>query len=253
MHRDNVAEVIFRFVNHLEIQITRQGVKDELQIHPDHNSMLAISDVLNNWNVPNTAYPLTFNELLAANISDAFIAFVSRDEFAVVTHIDENYVILSNEKWNNHRLTTEEFKKIYSGAILLAKKLPESGERDYKAKHNKEIIESLRLPVVIGGAIVFLLTYLLLNSNYIANLNLQVALLTLFKTTGLFTTILLLIQIVDNDNPFIQKLCGDDKDKNCNAVLTSKAAKINSYLSWSEVGFFTLPAHGWLCCFTIII
>src|SRR5471030_1680876 len=55
---------------------------------------------------------------------------------------------------------------------------------------------------------------------------------------------LLLMQSIDANNPFIQKLCGED-NKNCNAILSSKAAKINEFLSWSEVGFFYF-AGTWL-------
>ena len=43
----------------------------------------------------------------------------------------------------------------------------------------------------------------------------------------------------------IQKLCGGDNNQNCNAILSSKAAKLSDELSWSEVGFFYF-AGTWL-------
>jgi len=78
----------------------------------------------------------------------------------------------------------------------------------------------------------------------VLTLNLSLISLILFKTLGLMASVLLLIQSIDANNPLIQKLCGDDK-KNCNAILSSNAAKVTDYLNWSEVGFFYF-AGTWL-------
>ena len=63
------------------------------------------------------------------------------------------------------------------------------------------------------------------------------ALFTL-KLLGLSLTTILLIHYLDNNNPLIQNLCSTNKKTNCNAILRSDAARITSWLSWSEVGFF---------------
>ena len=62
--------------------------------------------------------------------------------------------------------------------------------------------------------------------------------LTVFKTAGLITSILLLVQSIDSNNPLVQVLCGGGGKKDCNAILSSKAAKVFEGLSWSEVGFY---------------
>jgi len=48
----------------------------------------------------------------------------------------------------------------------------------------------------------------------------------------------LLIQSIDASNPLVQNLCGLNSKNNCNAILKSEAAKVTSWLTWSEVGFF---------------
>lgn len=245
MEKDNASMVLSHFVAALAIPLTRQTLNDDLQKHPDYNSLLAMSEVLDNWHVPNAAYQLSFDELLAADIDGPFIAFVSRKEFLLVNELTEKYAVVSNERWNKHRLNIEEFKKMYSGSMLVAEKDETSGEADYAVKHRKQVINDLRLPVVIGGAAVLLVGWLLFRSPYLAVFNWQIALLTLFKTAGLVTAVLLLIQSIDTNNPMIQKLCGGDNNKNCNAILSSKAAKITDELSWSEVGFFYF-AGSWL-------
>lgn len=56
--------------------------------------------------------------------------------------------------------------------------------------------------------------------------------------TGLFVTSLLLWHETDKNNPLLQKVCTGIAKGNCNAILTSKQAKVFNWLSWSEVGFF---------------
>ena len=49
---------------------------------------------------------------------------------------------------------------------------------------------------------------------------------------------MLLWQSIDKNNPFINNLCQAGGKANCNAILSSNAAQVASWLSWSEVGFF---------------
>jgi glutaredoxin len=237
MEKDNVTMVLNHFVAALAIPLTRKSLNDELQRHPDYYSLLAISEVLDNWHIPNEAYTLTFDELLAADIDGPFIAFVKAREFLTIHRLNEKEAIVSNEYWNKHRLSIAEFKQLYTGSILVAEKDEISGEADYAAKHRKEIVNNLRVPFIITGSTVLLLIWLLFRSPYLTTLNWQIALLTLVKTAGLITTILLLVQSIDSNNPLINYLCGGE-NKGCNAILSSKAAKITEELSWSEVGFF---------------
>lgn len=238
MIQDNATAVLSCLIERLSISITKQTIGEELQKHPQYNTLLALSEVLDNWHIPNAAYQLNFDDLLAAEIDGPFIAFVSQKEFVTVTNLNKTEVMVSNERWNKHHLKIEEFKKIYSGSILLAEKDEGSGEKDYSAKRRKEIINSIRIPMVIAGAAILLIGWLSIEVPYLSVLSWQIALLTLFKTAGLVTSVLLLIQSIDSNNPLLNKLCGGDNNKNCNAILSSKAAKITEELSWSEVGFF---------------
>lgn len=55
---------------------------------------------------------------------------------------------------------------------------------------------------------------------------------------GIVITSLLLWYEIDKNNPLLQKVCTGIAKGNCNAILTGKASKVFSWLSWSEVGFF---------------
>jgi ABC-type bacteriocin/lantibiotic exporter with double-glycine peptidase domain len=249
MTNDNTTQVLNLYAKKLHISVTSQSIDDELQKHPEYASLLAFSDVLDRFHVPNAAYRLEFDQLTQVPLP--FIAYINRKDFVVITQFNYKHVTLSNERWKNKTLTRDEFKKMYTGSVLIAEKHEDSGEANYEKKHRKEQLESLRMPVILAGTITILLTFLSLHTQYINTLSVQIGLLTLFKTAGLVTSVLLLTQSIDTKNPLIQKLCSSDNSKDCNAILSSKAAKINDVLSWSEMGFFYLRVVGWCYCLIV--
>jgi hypothetical protein len=245
MRKDNFTEVLKRFLHELKIPVTAQGINNELQMHPENESLVAISDVLNTWLVPNAAYQLTFDELLCADIEDPFIAFISGKEFVVVSHLDNNHVIVSNEKWNNHQLTVAEFKEVYSGSILVAEKEATSGEIGYIANRRREIYDRLITPIVLSVGAIILFAFLIAHSGYIIVFTWYTNLIILIKTVGLGVVGLLVIQSLNTDSPIFQKLCGSAYHNDCIPILSSKGAKIYDLISWSEIGLFYF-AGTWL-------
>lgn len=243
MQKDNTSQVLYLLVRALGIPVTRQSIEDETAKHPEHSSLLAFSELLDHWHTPNAAYNLSFEELNQVPLP--FVAFFAKKEFVLVTQLNDKQAVVSNERWKNHLISIDDFKKAYSGSVLIAEKDEISGEDDYTAKYKNELLNSWRTPVVLTVYGILMLIFLLQNTEYTASFNLQIGLLTLFKTIGLGTTILLLIQSIDANNPLIQKLCSGENNKDCNAILSSKAAKITNELSWSEAGFFYF-AGTWL-------
>jgi len=248
MENDNISPIIHLLACALHIPVTRKGIEQEIAKHPQYSSMLAISDVLNQWRIPNAAYQLTFEELVTAEISIPFIAYLPQKgkEFILVNHMDQEKVVITNAKGKKKQLSLEEFKAMYvEGSVLIAEKEADSGEADYNLKHKKEKLAALRIPFVITGALSIFIGFFSLYLYNITAVNWQVTFLFFLKTTGLATTILLLVQSVDINNPLIQKLCSNANHKDCNAILSSNAAKVTEALSWSEVGFFYF-AGTWL-------
>ncbi|HMG09418.1 MAG TPA: cysteine peptidase family C39 domain-containing protein, partial [Mucilaginibacter sp.] len=232
-------------VKKLQIPVTQKGIVNELQRQQDPSSLLAISDIFDNWNIAHAAYNARVGELLETEIPLPFIACFKNGEFVLVTKINKDSFIVSNDRWNNFRLEIQDFKKHYQGTILAFEKDASSGEADYPSKRRTEIVNSLRFPFIISGLTMVLILFLLANQNYIFPLKINIGLLLLFKSTGVAISILLLIKSLDANNSFVKKICGSDENQNCNAILASKTAKITDELSWSEVGFFYF-AGTWL-------
>ncbi|MEO6977602.1 MAG: vitamin K epoxide reductase family protein, partial [Mucilaginibacter sp.] len=236
----NPEAAVIKLLKSLVIGIEPATIIAELEKHPDYPSLLAISDVLNVFNIDNAAYRVD-----AGNISTVPCPFIAHTnlnggDFLTVENISGDTVLASSDKWNRHKLSLDEFKKMFQGVVLTAE--PSSA---YKTTTTPTtILTSIKAPL-IAAVVLLMLLGALLHNGYFTDLTWQTALLTLFKTAGLITSILLLVQSIDSNNPLVQKLCQASSKTNCNAILSSKAAKVFDGLSWSEVGFFYF-AGTWL-------
>jgi len=90
MKKDNITHVVGLLINALKIPVTQQSIEDELQKHPEHNSLLAISDLMNTWKVPNASYNLSLEDL--SDVPKPFIAHLGKAGFVLVSEINENSI-----------------------------------------------------------------------------------------------------------------------------------------------------------------
>jgi uncharacterized membrane protein len=238
----NADAAINKLLNYLSINIDPQAISAELEKHPDYPSLLAISDVLTNFDIKNAAFRVEHNSV--ANVPCPFIAHMhlNSGEFLVVNQIEGDNVWVSNNKSNRRKQSLNEFKKTFAGVVLTAEAPLTS---TYTATTTLTTFKTLKAPAIATGLALILLSAIVFHTNYIASLSWQVLLLTLFKTAGLITSILLLIQSIDSNNPLVQVLCQSKGKTNCNAILSSKAATVFKGLTWSEAGFFYF-AGTWL-------
>jgi len=237
MGRNNIASVVFKYLQKIGIKVTYSSLFDELMKHPNYPSFYAISEVLNNWLIPNAAYRVEFSNL--SKVPTPFLAHLSKrdDGLVLIEHIDQNEVIITDHQYDNKKYPLEFFKAYYAGEILVAEAEEQSGELNYKGKKTAELVNNVRIPFVICVAVILLITGLIVHTSILTTFNLQYYLLYLIKATGIFIAILLLIQSQDANNPFVHRLCSVGKNMNCNAILSSSAAKFYG-LTWSEAGFF---------------
>jgi len=236
-HKNSIATVS-KLLNHFKIKVTKQTIRAEMELHPDYPSLLTISDVLKKWDVHNCAYQIETGDL--HKVSCPFIAHLSTNggEFVIVQSIDDEEVTISNEKWTGKRYKIMEFTKLYSGSILAVEPGVNAGEANYSQRRYQEILTSYRMPLLIICGLATLFAGIIWHTSYLSNFNWLIGTLTLLKCIGLATSVLLLTQSIDANNPLIQRLCSGSKKANCNAILSSKASKVFNGLTWSEIGFF---------------
>jgi len=232
---------LLKLLNHSGVRIDNDLLTDELEKHPDYPSLLAVCDVLTAFNIENSAFRVSYEEL--SGVPCPFLAHVNTDDgdLVEVTRMDGNNIYVSSEKWEKHKLSIEAFKKMFTGVVLTI----EPFEEQIAPKTFSNTLKAVKTPVAVIGLALIFIAALTFHTGYFANLSWQVLSLTAVKSAGLITAILLLVQSIDSNNPLVQVLCQSGGKTDCNAILSSKAATVFEGLTWSEVGFFYF-AGTWL-------
>jgi hypothetical protein len=234
MKNDNFSSVLMHFVGLLNMPINLYNVRDELRKHPDYYSLVAYSDVLENYGIYTSAYNVDFESL--AKITLPAITCLSDRNYAVITKVSKNYVVLADDKQKRKKVNNEQFKKLYTGIVQVKDSI--DTDRQYN-NAKKPYHTSLKIQPYAGFVFGLLLIGLFsINSNFLYTFSWSVLSLTFLKLLGVFFATLLLIQSIDANNPLINRFCQASEKVDCGAILSSDAAKLTSFLSWSEVGFF---------------
>jgi uncharacterized membrane protein/thiol-disulfide isomerase/thioredoxin len=239
--QENPDAVLTGLLYSLGSPVSTTELINELNSHPDYPSLLALSDILNNFGIQCGAYRINSNEL--PDVPCPFIANTrkSGSEFLLVNSLDTKTVLVSDQNKKRYKIDFKELENIFDGVVLV----PENNERTSSQNKTSRSfsIEEMRYPLAIALLFFVLATTIVLHSSVFMSWHNAIA--GLIKTGGLAVSVLLLMQSIDKNNPLVQTLCGGGGKTNCNAILASKAANVFEGLTWSEVGFFYF-AGSWL-------
>ncbi|QEM06502.1 thioredoxin domain-containing protein [Mucilaginibacter rubeus] len=235
----NAELVLVQLIRSINPAITQTSIVDELNIHPDYPSLLALNDVLNNYGINSAAYRISPDELF--DVPCPFIAHSPKkgQEFLLVKKLTADTVTVSGISKKDIQMPLVEFKNILDGVVLVPEEV--NNIKYANASMYDDVAQWFSAAVLI----ILLICLLILNKE-LFNIWRVIATI-LVKSCGLAVSVMLLIQSIDKKNPLIQAICsGKGKGKvNCNSILSSDAANVFEGLSWSEVGFFYF-AGTWL-------
>jgi uncharacterized membrane protein/thiol-disulfide isomerase/thioredoxin len=144
-------------------------------------------------------------------------------EQETITYIDTEKGIITE--------SITDFAKLWTGVTLLVEKNENSAEPNYKEDKKQEIIENLRLPLLL------LVLGLVIGYQAMQFTNRVSFAWLATKLVGTILSVLLLLQSL-NKNSLVAKLCSFNKKTDCNSLLTSPAATLFGVVSWAEIGFF---------------
>jgi len=238
-YEPNVKATI-AFLKLLNVKVNSATVDETLQNHPEWPGLLCISDSLNKWNIPNGAGKIEPNQI--DQLPAPFVAYTHDREhpLSIITHVTDTNIEVYSKNYSKAIIKNkEEFIKSWTGIYLIAEPDEQSEEKEYEKNKRKAIINSL-IPASLFALLIVLSLFSIYNqisNNQIANTT-SIYLQYLILLTGAVVTSLLLWYEIDKTNPLLQKVCTGIAKGNCNAILTGKQAKIFSWLSWSEAGFF---------------
>ncbi|AZI24113.1 hypothetical protein EA772_01670 [Pedobacter sp. G11] len=233
--QSNATEVVDVLLKSLNIKVSSGTVKKTLEDHPEYPSLLAISDSLKEWHVENDAYRIDKEDYNPSDLLYPFLAHTQHKGgmFIIVNKIENGQVVYSDEDKKNGVISEESFLKAWTGVALYAAAKPTSGEKRYFSNKLQDSFGIAKFPLlimVLFMAIWFSMDKQQLTSGYVISIFL--------KLIGVGVSVLLLLHSIDANNPLVQNLCSLGSKNSCNAVLKSDAAKLTSWLSWSEIGFF---------------
>lgn len=219
----------------LNIRVTKSLIKKTLETHPDYPSLLAVSDMLSDFNVDNLTARIKKDDL--DNIEPPFLAHITQpeDQIVLVNKIEDNkikYLDFKN-KWVTQSVT--EFKSNWDGMVMLMETNDKSGDHNYRGNNNQETLLRARIPFTIAIVIILLLLSFLLGGTMSA------AIFTSLKVAGIGVSILLILNSIGEPNIIANKLCSIGNKTSCNEVLNSPAGTLFGWLQMSDIGliYFT--------------
>jgi thiol-disulfide isomerase/thioredoxin len=187
--------------------------------------------MLTDYGIDNAGAKIEDKERDIAKIETPFIAHFGGD-FVVVHDVEPDNVSFFWRS-NNLVVTVSEFTEAWSGVVLLAEPSEKSIEPDYDKHRKTERISFSKKASLISACILVLSLIYIDKQLYI---NMEITLLLLIHLCGVYISWLLLLKQMRMQSQYADKICSLFKQKECNNVLESKAAKLWGIFSWSEIG-----------------
>lgn len=231
---NNASGVLFKYLKALKAKVSFTTCEDCINKHPDYPSLLALSDCLEAWHIPNEAFKIQEGDVKIDTLTFPFIAYVtiSGGKFLLIKKFTDGKILFNDERPGLRSISEKEFLAVWDGVILKANTTEKSGEESYQSNQVRSYLLSCRTPLTV--LVCLALLFLLLESRIFDS---SFMILILIKILGVSVSIMLLLSSLNINNPFIQSLCNINEN-NCDAILKSKAANVTDWLSWSEIGFF---------------
>ncbi|QIL40272.1 thioredoxin domain-containing protein [Pedobacter sp. HDW13] len=218
-----------------KLKVNSKTIEGKLQEHPEYPSILSLNDCLTELKVANQTLRINKENYKPEDLMFPFVTHfnIGEGKFVLVNAIENGKVDLSDDQQDNIEISEEDFLKYWTGISLFSEVDEMSGEKNYTQNRFKYLLLDTILPL---GFFLSLTMFSLLVTAHAFSWGYFC--LALIKLIGLGITTLLLIQGINANNPLIQSLCNFAGKNNCVTILKSDAARITSWLSWSEVGFF---------------
>jgi len=235
---DNTVSVIQRAVKYFNIPITKTSVKQALKAHSNYPTFKSICDALFEWNVEH--YPLKYEPQELMDVPAPYIVHFDAGggNLAFVSEISNNTVTYFESYNLKKKLKLSDFINKCSGAIIIIYPKENSGERNYREKWQKELIEKAVLPIIVFTFLLFAASEIFkyLSSEFFSGY-VTSSFLFLTKIAGIVLSLLLVFHEFEIQNSITDKLCHINKSTNCNAVLNDKSAKLFGWVGWADIGF----------------
>ncbi|WP_316771107.1 cysteine peptidase family C39 domain-containing protein [Pedobacter frigiditerrae] len=190
----NAVAVTGILLKELGVRVSNGSLTDKIENHPSFPSILAIGDILTEFNVMHTILNWSKENFQLQNCLFPFIAHskINGGTFVLVHNIENGEVLVSDEAEKNQKITENQFLELWSGSLLYAEDDTDSGEKNYQLKQIQNNLQQLKVPILVIIIMLAIFTGFNLSVN-----NWGYYLIFLLKIFGLASSILLLTYSID--------------------------------------------------------
>jgi thiol-disulfide isomerase/thioredoxin len=233
---DNCTHTLGQLLGELHIPHSKRFVADSVQSHPEHPSLLSITDSLDKYHIENMAVKITEDKLSQMPLPAIVQLSDTGGMFHVLSSFTTDKVVLKDDKGKRETLDQEAFLKRWTGVCLLVEPQDHSKEPNIAVYLKKQRFQWALVALLGLGLLLWGLPTLIHWLRF--QFDTSVFLFALVKCIGLVVGLLLLLYEADKSNPSLQAFCSGGGKTNCDAVLQSKGAKlIQGEVSLSILGF----------------
>lgn len=236
-HHASPTDALSIFLRRLNIKHTNYTI-EQFEKHPDFPSILSFSYVFEKLGLETAALRSSYNQM-KDDLPKPLLVH-TRDNggmYLVVDNLDDEKVQFASHKNKVETQTKGDFLNSWTGILMVANKPDNLVEENYKKNRINDFIKQVKY-FFIWLSLILVITYYILNGLEYREFFDYLFLFT--KALGICITIPLIIQLIDKENTFINKLCqiGSRKSNgNCLNILESPGAQIFNVFTWSEIGF----------------
>lgn len=218
-------ESVFSYLKTHFTSISKEEFKYQIETHPDYPSLLAFSDALTFFNVPNIAFNLSLEEI--ESLPDSFIALLKKKDkqpnLYYISQKENSFYYIENDK--QKKINKEELKSLWQNVVLIADTpgIQLVGERKSK----------LHLSVILCFSALIVLW-----SVYLFSHSLPFALFGLFPVIGMYLSLEALKTELGIESKVSQTFCNAIPNADCGRVINSIKNKWLQKIKISDISIW---------------
>lgn len=222
-----MKNILISFLKALHVKHTLAYAEKLYEEHPHKYNLYGLSKMLEEYGIANAG--VRINDKNIRSLETPFIAHIGND-FVVVNQVTDKQV---NYHWRDKdiEVSIEQFQNLWSGVVLIAEADEASIEPEYQ-QHRKQHLLNVCQDVLLVSIPFIALLWMYGKQGF----HIFSAVLFLLYTIGALTSLMLLQKQIYTHGQYADKICSLFKQKDCNNVLESDAAKLFGWISWSEIG-----------------
>ncbi len=231
LFKSEKKNVFVSMLSLLDVKYTSKFSNKYFNEHPNKNNLLGISQMLNTYGIKNEGIKIHDKEENIFNLETPFIAHTGSDFVPVYKISSEKISYISRN--GRVSITPTEFCNFWTGITLFVEPDKSSIEPDYVEHRKKEyLLQSINSLLKF-----FLFCFLAMFYFSIYRYgDIKHFVLLFANLVGVYISYQLLLKQMNIHSFYGDKICSLFKQKDCNNILESKAAKLFSVISWSEIG-----------------